>query len=344
MLRIAAYNSILVGLGIAPEMEALTPFAEGFSHGRITAINSSAFAGANFHAELTAFAARQSDPEQASLADYADFLAPSLYSPSGLAEYGTFDNIDGFRSNTNTSDDLRGIGGDFLTLENPPAGIAEQRIPNRGLAIEIDEDQERDGQWQRRAVTHLQGILLRNRIRRAVAILAGIASTASKTWNGTSGENPDSDIRLQMDTAAATLGFRPNRVAYDPLAMSYRKTSFEAQTTAGGFAGAQRDIAALSNYLGAEVREIKARYATSASARTPLLGSGKVVIFPGAAVESREDISAVKTFYKNCEGGTRQRVLVRQVGDKRWRVVVEGYDQCAAVSTLGVRIITITGP
>jgi len=241
-----------------------------FVHNRVLAYNAGLFEGANPSEFLTGYAVRYQDPEEFGLDAIRRFLAPDVSSGgSQYVQYAVYDFADAMKALDNLQDDVRAIGSDFNTLRNPTKTLATQKIPNRGLAIEVDEDEEKlDPDWQQRKVAMIRGILDRNRLRRAVALAVAGAVSVSKVWGTASGVDPDQDIMTELDAQS----LRSSRIIYGPGAWSLRRRAHRSQNTAGGFASAQSTPDELAGQFAVEaVKVVRARYGTGGVATSPII-------------------------------------------------------------------------
>lgn len=334
--RARMVDHILASFGVSPsESFTVQPADDNFEHGRVIAFNASQFSGNAPVEFLSNYAVRYSDPNQASLDGIRAFIAPDITVPtltgtnfsSQFVEYPMYNFADAMLSNDVLDDDLRSIGGDFPTLRNPAHQLVSQRISNRGLAMEVDEDEERlDPEWQQQRVAMLRGILDRNRLRRTVAAFVAGAVSVTKNWYV--GENagntyvancdPDQDIMDELEAQSV----RASRIIYGPAAWVKRNRAFRAKNDAGGYASAKSTLTDLAGEFAVEeVRVMANKYATGASNATNILGS-VAMLFVAQDGMTKNDFSNMKTFWGMTKTGQRYAAYVRQVGDKRWRVAV----------------------
>lgn len=351
--------NILAALGVpAEEAVAINAADNRFEPGRVTeyereqfmsiptiATNASQFSANNPHEFLSQYAVRYTDPNIATVDAVRQRLAPDVSSNnSSYVDYAVYGFTDAFLSQDNVQDDIRGFGADFATLRNPTKQIVSQKLQNRGLAIEVDEDEELlDPDWQQQKIAWLIGILDRNRLRRTVALFVAIATAVSKTWDASAGKDPDMDLLTELEN----MMIRATDMIMGPGAMTKRRMAHRAQNTAGGFASASFSDEEIASYLSLNsVSTVRARYATSASVTSPIIGS-LVLLFVAMQGMSRFDYSNLKTFTapaRNPQGASigKRAVYVRQVGDKRWRIAVDaGRELTAVTSAIGAECITV---
>ena len=338
--RTALAAHILASMGV-PARESFTIHQadDAFEHGRVLAFNASQFAGNAPVEFLSNYAVRYQDNNTAqSLDTVRQFIAPDVPSNnSQFVEYALYNFSDGLLSLDNLADDLRGIGADFPTMRNPPHQLVSQRIANRGLAVEVDEDEERlDADWQQNRVAFLRGVLDRNRLRRTVALFAAGAVNVNKTWSSGT-PDPDMDITDELEAQA----LRSSRIVYGPGAWTKRKRALRSQNTAAGYASADLTLEDLAgDFAVEEVQVVRAKYATGATTTGSIVGS-QVLLFCAGDNLGRNDFSNLKTFTAQTKTGQRYAAYVRQVGDKRWRIAVECYETVAITSTVGLEVVTV---
>lgn len=338
--RLLAYNAALADIARLAEVpEGDGRFVGG---GRITGFNASLFDQSNFSEELTGYAVGFKDPND--IGATLEFVAPSTPSPR-KPEYAVFTSAEEFLS-TGVDDDLRAIGGDFPTVKYTSDKVTKKLL-NRGLAVELDEDQiaEMPG-WGQFYTAKLLRMLDRNSLRRAFALLSAASVNTAKTWSTAAGKNPDGDVRTELITAANITGIRPNRVLYGDTAWDTRVASHEAQDNAGGYAAAARTPEQVASFLNVEgVHVSRERFAATATATSVSeIVSTKVLMYFATANMGMEDPSNIKRFTGNVaaqNGGGKVAVHLRQVGDKRWRLAVEKYELTVITATLGIRQFTV---
>lgn len=375
----ALYRNILALFGVSEHEEMAVNMPGVYRPGEVTewdragfvnaplAVNaSSVFAGNNPHEYLTQYAVRYLDPNQATLDEFTDLLAPPVMSNNArFVEYAVYGFSDAFLSLDNTVDDMRGIGADFTTLRNTRKDLVTQRINERGLAVEVDEAEEilpgDVNEWQQVKIAWLIGIGARTRFRRAVALAVASFTAATKTWTAGSAADPDQDVMDELDN----LPIRSTDIFYGTSSWSKRSRTYRGQATAGAFGGvrtaglapgvvgnalaASRDTAEeLAGILGVNsVRVSRHRKAATTSTLSDIIGS-LVIMFVSMGSPSRFDYTNLKTFRApalNPQGapiGSRA-VYVRQIGDKRWRIAVSfGSELVALTSAIGGEVITVS--
>lgn len=358
--HLAILAALCASIGLSPSESTQIHAADnGFQNGRVVALNSgslgmfgssaapldrgvafndSLFEGANPHEFLSNYAVRYQDPLMAELEALQELLAPLVPSNgSQLVEYAVYHFADAFKAMDNSQDLKRAIGSDFPTVQNPTKYMARQRIPNLGLAIEVDEDEERlDADWQQRKVAFLRGIIARTLLRQTLGLAAAAAIVADKTWStGT----PDPDLDILDEILVAPLP--PTGMIYGPTAWSKRLHAYSSQFTPGGFAGQQRTVDQLAAYFGVgDVKMARNRVSTGGLATSAIVGQYVLQFISGQNL-GRDDFSNMKTFSAPTKTGAAYASYVRQIGDKRWRIAVETYRLPAITSSVGLTISNI---
>lgn len=338
--RMLAYNAALARQASLAEV----PDADGrfVGGGRITAYNASLFDQSNFSEELTGYAVGYKDPED--IEATLEFVAPETPSPR-KAEYATYKSAEEFLS-TLLDDDLRAIGGDFPTLKFT-SGKVIKKLQNRGLAIELDEDEIADfPNWEQHYTAKLLRMLHRNSLRRAVALLAAAAVNTNKTWSTAAGKDPDGDVKSELILGANVSGIRPNRILYGDTAWDIRTTSHRAQNTAGGFSSAGMTPEQAATWLNVQgVHVSRERFAASATATSlSEIVSNKVLMFYAQSNMDKEDPSNIKRLtgrVSERHGGGKVAVHIRIARDKTVRLAVEKYELTVVPAALGVRQFTV---
>lgn len=333
--------NIMAALGLsASEAFTIHEADDNFTPGRVLAYNASQFAGNNPHEFLSQYAIRFTDPHQEELRAVREILAPEVMSNnSAFVEYAVYTMGDSILALDTADDAVRAIGSDYRTLKNPTKVMATQRLPDIGLAVEVDEEEELlDDDWQQRKVAWLLGILDRTELRRAIALWVASASNTPKTWDTSSGKDPDQDVLGIIDSAV----IRPNFGLMGPGAWTKRNISHRVQTSAGGFASATLTEEQVGSQYGLSKFKVpRNKYATGGSTASNVLGN-YVLLGTSMSGMSRDDFSNLKTFVAPAKGGKRV-VYIRQIGDKRWRIAVStGKRLVAVTSTVGAELITIS--
>ena len=333
-----AINEIIA----AAERECWAPSENGsFQHDRFMALNDSLITQANYSVPLTTYAVGYRD--QAPLRELLNFLAPEVPVTRRFT-YKEFLSADAFVSDDN-DDDARPPRGDFKSIQESPSTERSDYTRNRGLKIQVDEDQVVEAltgtDWKQFYTQRLIDRLARNKFRRAFALAVASAVSTGKTWSSGT-PNPDFDIRTELRTAADLTGVRPNRVLYGETAWDDRIIGYESQLTAGSIRAVSRDVEQLANYLQVDkVMISSSRYTSAATAKTQIVGAN-VLSFTAFDNMTKEDASNLKTFVSPVEGGGYLRVFERQVGTKLWEIAVEEYNITRLTASAGLRINPIS--
>jgi hypothetical protein len=321
--------------------------------GQIHALsNDSRFTEAYFSEPLTTFATGYKDPNN--IEATLEFFAPRLQVPGRLFEWKKWSNAEEFFTEV---DDVRAIGGDFKRVEY--TGIDQTgKTFNKGLMMRVDLDQvaDRGPGWENRYVGKLMRRLMRNELRRALALLSAAAVNTGKVWNvaSTQTADPDNDIVAESVLSANQVGFSFNRIGYGHTAWSMRFGQLRGNANAAKFTTAgytPEQLASLFNVD--QVYVSKERYQSAAAAKAEVVGS-LVLMFFAAADQDIEDPSNIKRFVspppnmgtdiksQRAPGGLDVNVYIHQISPKLVDIYVEHYSNMVMTSTLGVRQFTIT--
>jgi len=212
---------------------------------------------------------------------------------------------------------------------------------NIGIVTYIDIDQ--GGlvpAMQQAIVQSRRNILLRSQIADALAkIDAAATADTAKNW-GDSAANPDGNIREMVKNSGAATGEDANRVVLGQGAWHYRADAYEVPTRTNGGQKADYTTERLAQYLQVDsVLNLKARYRSSATALTDLLGA-KVYAYSARPGLMPGDSSNVKRFsYINVGGGTRVWI---EIGTHRVKIIVDAYARTVITRSVGLRKRTIT--
>lgn len=325
--QIAALNAAIMGASYAPDFNAGAP-------NMITAINAALMTEQNFQQPLTTYATGWRD---ADLTAELALLAPSVQ-VSDRFEYSKATNVEEFFADT---DDARAPRGEFKTVEYTETKV-QAKTYNRGLQVIVEKKELLNGGAEK-LTGKLMRRILRNKLRRAVALYLANATNVAKTWDTTAGKDPDQDIMTTLITAANKSGLRPNRVAFGDTAFSKRALAHRAQTTAGGFASASMSLEQIAAILGVDQVGIsKARYSDAATTKAEVL-SNIVLLFYAIEQMDTEDGSNIKDFYSPCDAsGSQFAVYQWDVGAKMAGLAVEHNELMALTSTLGLYKMTIS--
>jgi hypothetical protein len=303
----------------------------GNNPGEIYLANEARFTSATFSQPLTTFSVGWKDSDN--ILALLQFIAPEVVVGRRF-EFKKATNAEMLLSET---DDVRAIGSPFKRVEYTGATVNEKTL-NKGLTIRIDKDEMVDGD-EERAVMRLKTRLFRNDLRRAVQMLLAIHSAGTaKTW-GSSGK-PDKDLMDAIQTAGDAAGLNPNRLLFGTAAWQLRYASYEAQATAGAFAGLSLtpdQVAAKLGLSGARVSQ--ERYQSAAATKSKVVDSYAVVFFGEDGV-GKDDPSSVKRFVT--PAGPEGVRVFRKEEDKFVDISVEHYSNLVNTSSVGVVKLNIS--
>jgi hypothetical protein len=299
--------------------------------GRICAANESRFASTFYSEPLTAYTVGWRDPEN--LDQLIEDLFPSVQVGRRF-EFKAANNNEAFLSET---DDIRAIGSAFKRIEFTGTSV-NQKTHNKGLTIRVDHDDEVGDNWREFYTQMLMQRLLRNDFRRGLSILDAASTNVAKVWDAT--KNPDGDMRAALKAGTDASGVRGNIVILGQAANDLRLDVYEAQNTPYAGRAASMTPDQLAQKLMVDlVRVVKARYQSSASAKSAVVPS---VVYSYLALKgvSKDDPTNVKRFVTPARGG-KWGVYVQE-HEKFTDISVEQYSNTVITSTLGIRKLTVT--
>lgn len=310
------------------------------SHERVSMFNADIATESFFSVPLTDYAVGYSD--MADLDRELEFFAPAV-EVTPRFEYSVHDNAEQFLSDGD--DDERPAKADFKDVEYTEGKVNSATV-NRGLQITLDMDKIRGrANWEEHYTAKLLKRIKRNQLRRAIGLLSTAATNTAKTWDVTAGKDPDMDIISERLAGALASGISFNRVGFGDTAWAKRYLALRAQNNSAGNISSALSIEQLAGLLGVEeVLKSSARYTSSASARTEILGN-LVLMFNATGGVDTEDSSNIKRFYSMGdaeEGGGIYQVYSQRVSNKRHVLAVGHYEKIAITSTLGIRKFTIS--
>jgi hypothetical protein len=299
--------------------------------GIICAANEARFTSTHYSEPLTAYTVGWRDPEN--LDALLDTLFPSV-SVGRRFEFKSATNAEAFLSE---SDDVRAIGAAFKRVEYKGSSVNE-KTHNKGLTIRVDHDDEIGEGWREMYVQMLMQRLLRNDLRRGIALIDAASTNAAATFSAAT--NPDGLSRTALKAGADASGIRPNVVVYGEAAWDLRLDAYEAPTRENGGNAAQLTKEQLATKLMVDVVEIlKARYQSGAAAKSSVLGS---VIYYYLALKgvTKDDPTNVKRFLTPARGGKWGVYVVEH--EKYTDISVEHYSNIVITSTIGIRKNTVS--
>lgn len=298
--------------------------------GVICLANEARFTSANFSEPLTAYGVGWQDPDN--LQQLIDALFPPVEAPRRF-EFKSANNAQMFLSE---ADDVRAIGSAFKRLEFSGESVNAKTL-NKGLTVRLDRDEMTDGA-EERAVAVLRARLLRNDLRRGVALVIAAAHNTAKTWG--SNADPDADVLDAIALGGDSRGMDADVVVYGAVAWQKRWKSYRAQNNAGAYASSQMSVDAVASQLGVGRGIIsKARYQSSASAKSRILGN-YVLSYAAPQGVSKDDPSNVKRFWTPTQAGVV--AVYREEFPKFVDITVEHYSNIIITSSLGIEMLTIS--
>lgn len=303
--------------------------------GRIYFANASRFDAMHLSEPLTGYIVGWQDPE--SLEALLEGIAPKV--PAGrFFTYRLMDNAQYLLSET--QDDLRAIGADFKRVAFTGT-TAEGKTDNRGLTIRIDFDEDDDSDTLRQAYTRLlTQRLMRNRVRRAVALIDAASTNANVSF--TTSTNPDALMRAMVGLSRDATGVRPTKLLIGDTAWQYRLDAYEGKTSGDALAAAAlaRDYASLARYLGVQsVLPVSAMYQSAAATKNMIIGAATYAYYAESGL-TKMDPSNVKRFVSNTRSGQELAVWVEE-HPKYVDISVECYERTIVVATAGMRKQTV---
>jgi len=299
----------------------------------VHASNEARFTTAHYNEPLSAFTVGWQDPEN--LEELLEFMAPAVPDTPRRFHFKKATNSEAFLSET---DDVRAIGSAFKRIEFTGEEV-DSRTYNKGLTIRVDHDDVHGDNWRETYTSYLMTRLLRNEVRRAMAIHEANATNVAKTWN--SGKNPDSDVRASLVLGLNGAGVRPNRIIIGDGAWDKRANVYEATNTPYAGRAAGMTIEEWASKLGVDTaRVVAARYQSTATAKAAVLGA-KVIMYYALSGILKDDPSHIKRFVTPSTGGGRFGVYIEEHA-KYTDISVEHYSNTIATSTVGERMITVS--
>jgi len=292
------------------------------------------FENTNFSQPLTTYAIGYKDPTD--LEAQRRFLFPDVK----VNNYFQFMKADNSKDFIIEDDLTRAPGADFKRIKYSGTKVT-QKVPNRGLGIVIDEDDVTGGDItgaQQSAVETLIQRINRTELDSAVTMLQSASTLTAKVWDAT--HDPEGDIENLIDGSGDLIGFDPNRLAFIGGSWIVRKNALRATNTPAAGAALSLTPDGVAQGCGAE-RGMIIRARKQSGASKVKIGSKNVIAFMAYDGMQKDDPSNTKCFWTPCQNGKKFRVLIRQVGDKSWLVLVEYYSVLVATSTLGLKGHTV---
>lgn len=302
--------------------------------GIVYAANEARFSAANYSEPLTTFTVGWQDPENT--LELLDFIAPVIHVGKRF-EFKKATENEAFLSET---DDIRAIGSAFKRIEFTGSSVMSKTF-NKGLTVRVDHDDIASDNWQESYVQMLLKRLVRNELRRAISALNGAATSTSVTWGGSGNQlNPDADLRTDLALAADATGVRPNRILFGEGAWDIRSNVYDIQNTAAAQRAATLNMEDLAHKLFVdEIRVMSARYQSSASGKSKILGND-IYMFYTRNDLIKDEPANIKRFVTPIDGNNFRVYVDEQ--SKFTDITVEHYSNIIITSSTGVRKLAVT--
>ncbi len=304
--------------------------------GEICAANEGRFDSTYFDEPLTNYATGIVDRDP--LQELLDFYAPACNVPRRF-KYRTFD-FAGEMLRDEGGEDIRAIGADFAKVPHDLRGEANGETQNKGLTVSVDIDElNGDPNVEERRVQRVIKRLLRNDLRRALAMLDAAAVSTDEEWGSSS--DPDQAVRDALLAVENTYGVRPNRVGYGSAAWSLRTAAYRQQNNAGGYASSAMSPQQLAAWLMTEnMAWGEAHYRDGNGALATYFGA-RLLMFQAFAGMDPMDDSNIKRFVSNVGGF---KVYRQQIGPKKIEITVEHYSSIILTRSTGIRRFMVSAP
>ncbi len=301
--------------------------------GLVCLANEARFTESTYSQPLTTYVAGYRAPTD--IEGILDFAVEPVEAPRRF-EFKKATNAEEYLSE---ADDLRAIGADFKRVEYTGASVLE-KTQNKGLTMRLDLDQvAQQSDWQERYASRLKERLLRNELRRALAIVLASATNANKVWD--SNAKPDNDVREAVLASGDTRGLDANRVLFGSGAWSLRLNALGAMGDVAARSMYAQTAEQLAGFYGVEMVKIaRQRFQQTATTKGKVLGDS-VVIFHASPGATLDDPSDFKRFWTPCIDGQKYRVYLHQVSAKFVDLTVEHYSAIIATG-VGARTLTVS--
>ena len=196
--------------------------------------------------------------------------------------------------------------------------------------------------YQARVVEKIKRRILRNSLRRAIAVLSAAAVNTAKVWNTTAGKDPDQDVIAERVLGATASGIAFNRIGFGDTAWALRIGSLRGQNTPAGYSSASFTPAQLASFIGLDQALVSKERFSQAGAALAEVVANLVLMFFARDGADIEDPSNIKRFVSMTDSGGPWRVYVQQVTSKLVDITVEHYEIIKITSPLGIRQFTVT--
>ena len=305
--------------------------------GRVALANESAFNTAFLSQPLTDYAIGWKT-EDNKLEELLEFLAPGVRVPRKF-EYRVGNNADAFAAVADGSD-VRALYGEYKLVKTT-AGNTNGKTVSKGLSTVLERDEEREVPNAREGkVAWLKRLLLRAEVIRAVSLLNTAATNSAKTWTGSNGTLPDTDLMAAIDTFGDAVGIDANRVLLGSSAWTKRIGAYASKEAKNFIPPAT--LQGLADFLGVEkVFKSSERY-TTGTGKSKLVTADCAFIFMGMAGATSEDPSTLKRFWTPKEGGEWVVYVDEKYADELIKITVAHTSQIALTCSTGVQKLTIS--
>lgn len=305
--------------------------------GRVALANEGAFNAAFLSQPLTDYAIGWKT-EDNKLEELLEFIAPGVRVPRKF-EYRVGNNADAFAAVADGSD-VRSLYGEYKLVKTT-AGTTNGKTVSKGLSTLLERDEEREVPNAREGkVAWLKRMLLRAEVIRAVSLLNTAATNSAKTWTGSNGSLPDTDLMAAIDAFGDAVGIDANRVLLGSSAWTKRIGAYASKEAKNFVPPAT--LQGLADFLGVEkVVKSSERY-TTGSGKSKLVTADCAFVFMGMAGATSEDPSTLKRFWTPKEGGEWVVYVDEKYSDELIKITVAHTSQIALTCSTGVQKLTIS--
>jgi hypothetical protein len=328
-IQAVALAAAYAGSIVAIANELWTPSVDdgNIKPGIIYAANEARFVTSSYSEGLTGYLQGWTEPEN--LEQLLEDIAPMVSSGKRF-EFKKADNSEAFLSE---DDDVRSIGANYKRVTYKGSTVQE-RTYNKGLTIRLDKDDMVEGE-EEQSVEALKSRLLRNEIRRALALLRAAATNTDKVWDAT--KNPDKDVRDRLRVASTKSGLRPTRVLIAEDAFDLRADAYELQNTpAAGVAANKTPDQLAAKWMVDSVKIVKAKYQSTLTAKAQVQNALTVLMYMAQKGLSKNDPSNIKRFVS--DNGWK---VFRKEDDLFVDISVAHNSNIVITSTLGIEQLTV---
>jgi hypothetical protein len=302
---------------------------------KLTLANAGSLSDTYFSEPLTTFA--QDYYKELSVEKVLQFVSGNVIVPRRF-QYRVWGDATELAPLSSPPDPRRALGANFSAL-SVSGTIQLNETDNKGFSVILDDDEiNADPKWEVVAVKRAVRTMMeyeRSVLHDQLYYTSGV-TPVSVTWNGGSGQDPDSDLIQLLQAVESAVGVRPNRIIMTASAWTARTVTLRAQTSLLAVSSAMLTPDQLGAQLGVKLM------VPDAVDFAP--GSALVFAFYQQDGGFTEDISTIKRFQSLCADGALFRSYKRQVGNKTWEVTVEHYSRLVLTSPtlLGCLAVTTT--